>query len=104
MRIATNSNATTPPRKIEWFAERVHKVVMRPLERIVSSDAMIDQPGPSALRIVAVAIGHGMEAIGRFILDDRGERADLQRFRAFAQYMSDDMMSGRDNGRCRFST
>jgi hypothetical protein len=87
-----------PSQKIEWFAVRVHKVVIRPLERIVSSDAILDQPDSSALLIVAVAICHGMEAVGRVILDDQDERANLRRFQAFAQHMSGDMKLGRLQG------
>jgi hypothetical protein len=87
-----------PSQKIECFAELVHNVVFRPLDQIVSSDAILDQPESSALLIVAVAICHGMEAVGRFILDDQDERANLRRFQAFAQHMSDEMKLGRLHG------
>ena len=58
-----------PAERIDYLELRVRKVLLRPLEQLVESGDFLGNPDSSALLIVAAAICHGIEAMGRFMLD-----------------------------------
>jgi hypothetical protein len=78
--------------RINYFEGRVRLVLITPLDRLIETDEFLGKEDSTALLIAGAAICHGIEAIGRFLLNGRSDPAGGKCFVSFAEkYMDEDL-------------
>jgi hypothetical protein len=88
-----------PAERIDYLELRIRKVLLRPLEQLVESSDFLGNSDSSAISIVAASICHGIEAMGRFMLNGSSDPEGEGCFVAFSgDYMNEDLRLKRING------